>query len=399
MRSRTTGINRNVWLLFGCQAMMNSVSGGQVIMASLIGHTLAADKALNTLPLALQMISVMAGSIPAGIVFGRLGRRPGFWLGTALAACGSLTYAYGLWRGSFLIYCLGAIPGGMGYGIAQHLRFAAAEAAPAEARPRAIALVMAGGVLAAMIGPEIVKRTHALIPAHVFLATYFSFLVLPIIAATLLAFVRLPPQPARASRPVSLREIVARPTFITAVVAGMVAYDTMQLVMASTPLQMQMCGFGINSAADVIRAHSVAMFLPGFITGRLIQRFGTHQIICAGAALAVLCAVVNLSFAPLFGTFLVALMLLGLGWNFMFVGATALLATAHDAHERVRVQATNDFIVFGSVAASILTSGAIEATAGWQVLNLAVLPPVVIATGLVIWHWFARMRLATVVAE
>ena len=383
-------MNRNVWLLFGCQAMMNAVTGGQVVMAALIGHRLASDQALITLPLAIQMISVMAGSIPAGFVFGRLGRRPGFWLGTILSICGCLIYAFGLWRGNFALYCLGAIPGGMGYGIAQHLRFAAAEAATVEQRPRAIALVMAGGVLAAAIGPEIVKRTHDLIPAHVFLATYFAMLVLPLIAAVLLIFVRLPPPPARTSRPVPFHEILARPTFLIAVVAGMVAFSSMQLVMASTPVQMMICGFGVNDAADVIRAHSIAMYLPGFVTGRLIQRFGAHGVICTGALLAAFCAAVNLGFDPWFSTFMVALMLLGLGWNFMFVGATALLATAHDPHERVRVQATNDFIVFGSVAVSILTSGAIESGWGWHALNLAMLPPVAIAAALVLWHGLAR---------
>ena len=392
-------MNRNVWLLFCCQAMMNSVTAGQVVMAALVGHALSSDQALTTLPLAIQMVSVMAGSIPAGFVFGRLGRRPGFWLGTVLSICGCLVYAFGLWRGSFVIYCLGAIPGGMGYGIAQHLRFAAAEAATVEQRPRAIALVMAGGVIAAGIGPEIVKRTHGLIPAHVFLATYFAMLVLPLIAAVLLGFVRLPAPPARVGAPVALRDIIARPTFLTAVVAGMVAYDSMQLVMASTPLQMLICGYGVNDAADVIRAHSIAMYLPGFVTGRLIQRFGAHGVICAGAGLAAFCAAVNLGFDPWFSTFMVALMLLGLGWNFMFVGATALLATAHDPHERVRVQATNDFIVFGSVALSILASGAIEATAGWRTLNVALLPPVAIAAGLVAWHWVARARVAAVAAE
>ena len=387
-------MNRNVWLLFCCQALMNAVMAGQVVMAALIGTALTADKALNTLPLAIQMLSVMAGSIPAGFVFSRLGRRPGFWLGTALALAGSLIFALGVWRGNFLIYCLGAIPAGMGFGIGQHLRFAAAEVAAPVARPRAIALVMSGGVVAALIGPEIVKRTHAMVPAHLFLATYLTLTILPLIAAVLLVFVTVPPPPARTRTPVRISAILARPTFLTAVVAGIVGYGTMQLVMASTPVQMMLCGFGVDASADVIRAHSIAMYLPGFVTGRLIQRFGAHGVICAGAVLAAACAAVNLGFDPWFSTFTVALMLLGVGWNFMFVGGTALLTSAHDPHERVRVQATNDFIVFGSVALTILASGAIETTWGWQALNLAVLPPVVIASGLVAWHWMARARVA-----
>ncbi len=391
-------MNRNVWLLFCCQALMNAVMAGQVVMAALVGQALTADKALNTLPLAIQMLSVMAGSIPAGMVFGRLGRRPGFWLGTALSLAGSLTYAAGVWRGSFALYCLGAVPAGMGFGISQHLRFAAAEVASAAAKTRAIALVMSGGVLAAVLGPEIVKRTHALIPDHVFLATYFTLPALPLIAAILLIFVAVPPPPARRAAPVSIGTILARPTFLTAVVAGVVGYGTMQLVMASTPVQMMLCGFGVDASADVIRAHSIAMYLPGFVTGRLIQRFGPHGVICAGAVLAAFCAAVNLGFDPWFSTFTVALMLLGIGWNFMFVGGTALLTSAHDPHERVRVQATNDFIVFGSVALSILASGAIESNFGWHALNLAVLPPVAIVAALVTWHWLARPR-AVVAAE
>ena len=138
-------MNRNVWLLFCCQAMMNSVMSGQVVMASLIGHALAADKTLNTLPMAIQMTGVMAGSLPAGFVFARLGRRAGFWLGIAMALLGSLTFGLGVWRQSFPLYCLGAVPAGMGFGISQHLRFAAAEVAAPQARPRAIALVMTGG--------------------------------------------------------------------------------------------------------------------------------------------------------------------------------------------------------------------------------------------------------------
>ncbi len=177
------------------------------------------------------------------------------------------------------------------------------------------------------------------------------------------------------SAPVPFRTIIARPSFLTAVVCSMVGYGTMNLIMASTPLQMLFCGFGVNASADVIRAHSIAMFLPGFVTGRLIHRFGAHPIVCIGAVLTSLCVATNLLFPPLLPTFMVALMLLGVGWNFMFVGGTTLLATAHDPHERVRVQATNDFIVFGTVACTAFASGAIEATGGWAALNLVVVPP------------------------
>jgi MFS family permease len=391
-------MNRNVWLLFTCQALMNAVMAGQVVMASLVGHALAVDKALNTLPMAIQMLGVMTASIPAGIVFARLGRKPGFWLGCAMSIVGSLTFALAVWRADFVLYCFAALPAGLGFGISQHLRFAAAEVAAPEARPRAISLVLAGGVLAAIVGPEMVKRTYDYIPGHPFLATYLYLPLLPILTVVLLSFAALPPAPPRASVPIAFRTIIARPTFLTAVIASLVGYGTMNLVMASTPLQMLLCGFGVPASADVIRAHSLAMFLPGFITGRLIQKFGVHRIIAVGGVLTLSCVAVNLEFAPYFATFMVALALLGVGWNFMFVGGSTMLTTAYDATERVRVQGLHDFIVFASVACTAVSSGAIHMKAGWEVLNLTLVPPVVIALTVVGWHFVAKGRPRTVAA-
>lgn len=386
-------MNRNVWLLFACQALANAVMSGQAVMAALVGYRLGGH-ALNTLPMAIQMVAVMAASVLAGYAFPRLGRRGGFWLGCAIMVCGSLTFAAGIWLHDFPLYCLGAVPAGLGFGIAQHLRFAAAEVADPAAKARAISLVLAGGVVAALIGPEIVKRTNALVADELFLATYLCLPLLPLATAVILAFVRVPPAQQQASVPVPFREIIGRPTFVTAVVSSLVGYGTMNLVMASTPLQMLLCGFGVGPSADVIRTHSVAMFLPGFVTGRLIQRFGVHRIIAVGGLLTLGCVFVNLGQPPLLSTFLIALSLLGIGWNFMFVGGTSLLTQSYRSDERVRVQATHDFIVFGSVAITALTSGAVEAMGGWAALNLTVIPPVVIAFAVVGWHWLARPRLA-----
>jgi predicted MFS family arabinose efflux permease len=316
-----------------------------------------------------------------------------------MSIVGSLTFALAVWRADFVLYCFAALPAGLGFGISQHLRFAAAEVAAPEARARAISLVLAGGVVAALIGPEIVKDTNGLIHGWRFLATYLTLPILPMLTAILLIFVQVPPPPERHRVSVPFSAIIARPSFITAVVAAVVGYGTMNLVMASTPLEMFMCGFGVGDSADVIRAHSIAMFLPGFVTGRIIQRFGVHQVICVGALITALCCAVNLAFAPAMGTFMAALILLGVGWNFMFVGGTTLLSTVYVPHERVRVQATNDFIVFGTVALTAFGSGAIHATFGWEALNLTVLPPVVIALALVTWHWVARERQTQVVVE
>ena len=388
-------MNKNVWLLFACQALMNAVMSGQTVMASLVGYKLSGT-ALNTLPMAIQMVAVMSASLVAGYAFPRIGRRGGFWLGCGIMMCGSLTFALGIYSGNFAIYCLGAIPAGLGFGISQHLRFAAAEVADPDAKARAISLVLAGGVVAAIIGPEMVKRTHALIPDHVFLATYLYLPILPIITAILLGFVRVPPALKRSGIPVPFRVIFRRPDFVTAVVSSLVGYGTMNLVMASTPLQMMICGFGVAASADVIRAHSLAMFAPGFVTGRLIQWFGIHQIILLGGLLTLGCVALNVYEPPFFATFMIALTLLGVGWNFMFVGGTTLLTTAYAPEERVRVQATHDFIVFGSVAVTAVTSGAVQQMLGWDVLNLTVVPPVLIAFLVVGWHWVARSRTAVV---
>ena len=385
-------MNKNVWLLFSCQALMNAVMSGQTIMASLVGYKLVGTTGLNTLPMAIQQIGVMCASIPAGIVFSRYGRKAGFWMGGAIAICGSMTFALGIYTDNFLLYVLGAFPAGIGHGISQHLRFAAAEVAAPEARPRAISLVLAGGVVAAIVGPEMVKRTYDFLPAHPFLATYLYLPLLPIMTVVLLSFAALPPAPPRTSIPIPFRTIIARPTFLTAVISSLVGYGTMNLVMASTPLQMLLCGFGVPASADVIRAHSLAMFLPGFVTGRLIQKFGVHRIIAVGGVLTLGCVLVNLEFAPYFMTFMVALGLLGVGWNFMFVGGSTMLTTAYDPTERVRVQGLHDFIVFASVAATAVSSGAIHMKAGWEALNLTLVPPVLFAMAVVGWHFVAKGR-------
>ena len=223
-------MNRNVWLLFCCQALMNAVMSGQTVMSALIGHALAVDKSLNTQPIAIKMNATKTASIPAGIVFSPLGRKPGFWLGCTGSLLGSLTFALGVWTQNFQVYCIGAVFAGLGFGIAQHLRFAAAEVAAPEARARAIALVMAGGVLAAIIGPEVVKRTNMLLPPLMFLGTYLCITVLPLISATLLLFIELPAATRQVSAPVPFRAIIARRNFVTAVVCSMVGYGTMNIV-------------------------------------------------------------------------------------------------------------------------------------------------------------------------
>lgn len=384
-------MNRNVWLLFVCQALSNAASVSQIAMTALIGGTLAPDKLLATLPLALQMLANMISAIPAGFVFARYGRRAGFLMGAGGLFVGSLVSALALWRGSFALFCVGSMGAGFAFGIAQQYRFAAQELVSPAQRPRAIALVMAGGVLAAILGPELVKRSKDLVDPVLFLGTYLSIAVLPLLIALLLSAAALAPAVRHTVQPAPIRHILARPDFIVAVIAGLVAYGSMNLVMATTPLEMMLCGFSVGDSTDVIRAHAIAMYAPGFVTGRLIQRFGAHRIILAGGALLVAAAATAIS-GLAYGHFLGALMLLGLGWNFMFVGATTLLGQAHEPAERVRAQAMNEVIVFGTVTLTSLLSGMMQHLVGWTALNLTVMPPVVVALGLVLWHRSLRAR-------
>jgi MFS family permease len=393
-------MNRNVWLLFVCQGLVNASSISQVTMSALIGYSLATDKALATLPYGLQMTATMAASIPAGIIFARLGRKPGFMAGAAATLLGTILYAAGVVKSNFALYCLGAIPTGIGFGIGQHYRFAAAEVAPAEKRSTAISLVMAAGVISAILGPEMVKYTKELAMPVLFLGTYLCLLALPVASMVMLAITRLPPSPPRQASPTPISAIIARPNFLIAVIAGLVAYGTMNLIMVSTPLEMKMCGFGVNDSASVISIHAFCMFAPGFFTGRLIDRFGPHRLILVGGLLNFLCIAIAVTGSE-FIHFAIALGALGVGWNFMFVGASSLLARAHSASERVRTQVTNDFIVFGTVAMTALTSGAIHDYAGWSGVNLTVVPFLLVALGLVAWNYLraGRTRAAAIAAQ
>lgn len=386
---------RTVWRLFFCMALINATMVGQIAMAPLIGHSLAENKALATLPLAIQMTAVMVASIPAAIIFSRLGRRAGFAIGAGSSLLGSLTFAIGVWKADFLIYNVGAVFAGVGFGIAQHYRFAAAEAATGAFKPKAIALVMSGPILAAVFGPEIVKHTHQSLAPFLFLGTYLVIAVLPVLCLVLLAGLRLPPPPPRATVAVPVAELLRRPAFLAAVVSGLVAYGTMNLAMTATPIEMMLCGFSVSAGATVIQAHSIAMFAPGFFTGGLIARFGTPRVIVAGAVLTAASVGVAL-LGSSFAHFAVGLALLGVGWNFMFVGATTLLATSHTPEERIKAQAANDFIVFGTTACTAFLSGFVQAGLGWQALNLALLPPLAVALGL-LW-WQARGRRETALA-
>jgi len=388
---RATNQRRNVTLLFLCQSLNQAAMSGQVAMAALIGHSLATQKALATLPMSVQMLATMLASVPAAYLFGRHGRRVGFSAGAAAHLVSASIAFLALWKGSFGLYLLSTAFGGIAFGIAMHYRFAAAEASDVAWRPKAISLVMAGGVFGAVAGPEVVKWSKDLFAPILFAGTYAAFALIPAAILLLLTLTRLPPPPPRQASDATLGAIIRRPTFLVALISGVVAWDTMNLIMAATPLEMMLCGFAVDDSTTVIQWHAAAMFAPSFVTGHLIARFGVGRIIATGAVLTAGCAAVALQGSE-FAHFMVALILLGVGWNFMFVGATTMLTTTLAPSERVRAQALNDAVVFGSVTLTAVGAGVIHHFVGWVVLNVAILPPVVVA--LAALAWLARRRAA-----
>jgi MFS family permease len=377
---------RAILLLALCQAM--AMTGNSILgtTAAIVGNMLATNKALSTLPIALQMTGTMAATVPAALLMARIGRRGGFWAGAAIGLLGAVIAGLAVAAGSFLGFCAGTTLLGAHNGVVQQYRFAASEMADERTRSRAISLVLAGGVVSALFGPETAKWSRDLFLPAAFAGCYAVIAVLCLAVALLLCLVRLPKPPPVAwrggGRP--LIQIAREPVFLVAAFAAMVGYGVMSLVMTATPITMLGCGFGFADAAFVIQWHALGMYAPSFVTGRLITRFGLTRILLAGALLLVVSAGISLSGLAK-AQFWAALVLLGIGWNFLFVGATTLLARAHAPAEKAKVQALNDFLIFGTVAVSSFSSGALLAGPGWRVIQLAALPLAIAAIAAVLW--------------
>ena len=385
------GARKTVLLLAGCQALAMTSMSILATTSAIIGNMLAVNKALSTLPVALQMTGMMTATIPAALLMARIGRRGGFWTGAALGVTGGVVAGSAVWLASFPLFCLGTFLIGSSNGFAQQYRFAAAELADEGFRARAISLVLAGGVVSGVFGPETAKWSRDLFAPVLFAGCFAMIVVLQIGAAGLLSFVRLPPPPRRgnlkAGRP--LGEIVRQKLFVVALLAGMVGYGVMSLVMTATPIAMIGCGFQFTDAAFVIQWHILGMYAPSFVTGSLINRFGLSTILLAGAALLLACCGINLA-GIAEGNFWAANALLGVGWNFLFVGATTLLTRTYRPEERAKVQALNDFTIFGTSTVASFSSGALLAGFGWTTVQLTVMPFVAVAAAAVIWmRWTA----------
>ncbi|MFB6446564.1 MFS transporter [Bradyrhizobium tunisiense] len=384
----------NVVRLAAAQALTGANSAVIFATGSIVGATLAPDMSLATVPLSMYVVGLAAGTLPTGAISRRFGRRWAFVIGTG---CGVLTGVLGslaILHGSFALFCIATFLGGLYGSVAQSYRFAAADGASAAYRPKAVSWVMAGGVFAGVLGPQLVQWTMDVWQPYLFA---FSFLVqaaVALVAMGIVAGVDMPkPAPAdlRGGRP--LLTIVTQPRFIAAALCGIISYPMMNLVMTSAPLAMKMCGLSVSDSNFGIQWHIVAMYGPSFFTGALIARFGAPKIVAAGLLLEAGAAGIGLSGLTAMH-FWATLVVLGVGWNFSFIGASALVLETHRPQERNKVQAFNDFLVFGMMAIGSFSSGQLLANYGWSAVNLVVFPPVVLGLAVLSLVSWARRRKA-----
>ena len=383
-------MNRNLWLLAICQGLFLTNNVTFIAINGLVGLSLAPLGWMATLPV---MGYVVGGALSTGIVAHtqkRFGRKTSFQLGLIVAVLSALLCCYAAYSRNFWLLVTATVIAGYYNANAQLYRFAAAELAQASFREKAVSLVMAGGLLGAIAGPNLAVGTRTLTDVP-FAGAYLALAGVALLAMALLAFIHFPPAPAQQTaaggRP--LREIMRQPVFIVAAAAGALGYGVMNLLMAATPIAMQVCGLPFSDAATVLEWHVIGMFAPGFFTGHLIKRFGTLPVMATGLALNVVCVLIALSGVE-FQQFLIALFLLGLGWNFLFTASTTLALTAYRPEEKDKAQGALNFCVFAVLALSSLASGVLVTTQGWTLLNLGSLLPLAV-TGLAL-GWLALQQ-------
>ncbi len=383
---------RNVYIVVAAQALIGAQMPIIYTLAGLAGQSLASNICFATLPISMVVLGSMLAATPLAAIMQRFGRRAGFFVGTTSGAIGGAIGAWGLIEQSFGLFLLGALFTGVYQSAHGFYRFAATDTAPDDFRPKAISYVMAGGLAAAIIGPQLVKLTAEAMVVP-FLGTWLAVIGINAIGLLLFPFLDIP-RPARqhesADRGRSTIELLKTPRIAVAIICAMVSYALMNLMMTSTPLAVVGCGFDQNRAADIVSSHVLAMFAPSFFTGHLIARYGAERIVAVGLMILAGAGGVGLMGVDL-EHFFVALILLGVGWNFGFIGATSMLASAHTAQERGRIQGLNDMLVFGCVTLASLASGGLmncsggSAQEGWTAVNLAMAPFLMLAGGALIW--------------
>jgi MFS family permease len=378
---------RNVLVLALAQALAGANSAVIVGTAGIIGGVLAPDKAFATVPVSTYVLGLWAATLPTGIIAKRFGRLAAFEAGALCGMLAGLTCATAVIIGSFALLCLGTAFGGFYAAAHQSYRFAAADTASEAFRPKAISWVLAGGVLAGVLGPQLIIATKSILPEYLFAASYFAQAAVAVLAACVLPLVRFPKPRAAAGRVGGGRPlgvIFRQPRLIAAVICGVSGYATMNLIMTSAPVAMVDCHHGVDNAALGIQWHVMAMYAPSFFTGSLILRFGGGWVVAAGLVIIALGAVVGLLGISV-AHFWINLILLGVGWNFAFVGATATVTDCHRPEERNKVQAVNDFLVFGTMAVASFSSGKLLADYGWILVNQVVIAAVIVAALVLAW--------------
>lgn len=385
-------MNRNLGLLALCQGLFLTNNVTFIAINGLVGLALAPLGWMATLPV---MGYVVGGALSTGVVArtqSRFGRKASFQLGLVVAFLSALLCAYAAISKNFWLLCAATVIAGYYNANAGLYRFAAAELAGKTAHEKAVSLVMAGGLLGAVLGPNLAARTRNLFEVP-FAGAYIALAGVALLGMLALAFITFPPLPAKKAgqqgRP--LREIMRQPVFIVAAATGALSFGIMNLLMAATPIAMQMCGLPFSDAALVLEWHVIGMFAPGFFTGHLIKRFGALPVMGVGIALYLGCIAVALSGVDLH-QFLIALFLLGVGWNFVFTGSTTLSLSAYAPEEKDRAQGALNFFVFATLALSSFASGVLVTTRGWDLLNWGSLPVVLLTAAGMVWLVIVRRR-------
>lgn len=387
---------RNALVLAVAQALAGGNNTVIVSTTSIVGAVLAPDKGLATLPITAMVFGMWVGTLPVGALARRFGRRFALQTGSVFGILSGLISYTAVLHGSFSLLLVGTFCGGLYAAAHQSYRFAAADTASEAFRSKAIAYVLAGGIFAALLGPQLVIWTKDLLTPYVFAASFLGQSLCALAAAVVLQFVRLPQgrqwQQAE-SRPLSA--ILRQPRFVVAAACGMASYAMMNMVMTSAPLAMVDCGHSVTDATLGIQWHVLAMYGPSFFTGGLIARFGVERVTGFGLGLIALTAIVAVSGLSV-AHFWLALVLLGAGWNFAFIGATTMVTQCHRPHERTKVQSFNDFLVFGSMAVSSFSSGQLLAAFGWAAINEVIFPVILVVFALLAWLKWKQPAAATV---
>ena len=376
---------RNALILAASQAIFGATSTALVVTSGLIGSTLAPSVAWATLPMALSIVGTALTTFPISLMMRRVGRRTGFVLCALAGAAGAFIGAYAIFVRSFELFLLGCLVSGIYQASASYNRFAAADTASPAFRPKAISWVMTGGIVAALVGTFMVMATTNLFAPVTFAGTWVAMAVVALVGAAILLFIDIPltqKHDAPSGRPLGV--IARQPRYIVAAMTAMLAFGIMVLVMTATPVAMLGCGFSVKDSSWVIQWHALAMFVPSFFTGSLITRFGAEKISAIGMLLLVGAAVSGLMGIH-FENFAIGLILLGLGWNFGYIGGTTMLTETYEPEEKNKAQGLNDFLVFTTTAVTSLMAGKLLAWFGWEGVNFAVFPMVVLALVMIAW--------------